>query len=126
MTTLALRPDIIAFLCDADFRRLSNTDIWTHRDGRPFSREEQARVFEATRAELEEVRMQLTRYRNHLQEAVDAPETLQRFLAPFMQQLTEKNLGNAVELMSKDEYTEFERLLGLIAKPARPFTASTF
>ncbi|MCZ4123941.1 hypothetical protein [Streptomyces sp. H39-S7] len=70
--------------------------------------------------------MQHTRYRNYLQEAVDAPETLQRFLAPFMQQLTEKNLGNAVELMSKDEYTEFERLLGLVAEPVRPFTANTF
>ncbi|MFC5034326.1 hypothetical protein G3I60_16125 [Streptomyces sp. SID13666] len=126
MTTPTPRPDIIALLCSADFIRLSNTDIWTHRDGRPFSREEQARVLEATRAEREEVRMQHTRYRNYLQEAVDAPETLQRFLAPFMQQLTEKNLGNAVELMSKDEYTEFERLLGFVAEPVRPFTANTF
>ncbi|MCZ4096089.1 hypothetical protein [Streptomyces sp. H39-C1] len=70
--------------------------------------------------------MQLTRYRNYVQEAVHAPETLQRFLAPFMEQLTEKNLGNAVELMSKDEYTEFERLLALIVEPACPFTANTF
>ncbi|MDF9814181.1 hypothetical protein [Streptomyces sp. SPB162] len=126
MTTPTPRPDIIALLCSADFTRLSDTGIWTHRDGRPFSREEQARVLEATRAEREEVGMQLTRYRNYVQEAVNAPETLQRFLAPFMQQLTQKNLGNAVELMSKDDYTEFERLLALIVEPPCPFTANTF
>lgn len=56
MTTSALRFDIIALLCDADFRCRSDTNTWTHRDSRPFSREEQAHVFEATRAELEEVR----------------------------------------------------------------------
>ncbi|MFC9293051.1 hypothetical protein ACFTWH_01035 [Streptomyces sp. NPDC057011] len=57
---------------------------------------------------------------------VVAPEALQQFLAPFMEQLTTKNLGNAVELMTEGERVEFERLLGLMIEPPRRFTAYTF
>ncbi|WP_258177258.1 hypothetical protein [Streptomyces solincola] len=46
------RPDIVALLCDADFKRRRDTNTWTHRDGRPFSKEEQALAFTATRVEL--------------------------------------------------------------------------
>ncbi|MET9655611.1 hypothetical protein [Streptomyces sp. NPDC006510] len=51
---------------------------------------------------------------------------MNRFLAPFMKQLTEKNLGNAVGLMSKDERAEFNRLFALADERVRPFTANTF
>ncbi|MEU6978146.1 hypothetical protein [Streptomyces sp. NPDC046371] len=43
-----------------------------------------------------------------------------------MEQLEEKNIGNAHEIMTKDERIEFDRLLGLMIKPARPFTAYAF
>ncbi|WP_433546518.1 hypothetical protein ACQPZG_16535 [Streptomyces sp. CA-294286] len=126
MTTPAFRPDIIALLCDADFKHRADTNTWSHRDGRPFSKEEQVHVFTATRAEFEEFDVQFTRYRQYLQGKEGAPEALQLFLAPFMQQLTEKTLGNAIPLMSEEERTEFDRLLALIAEPPRPFTANTF
>ncbi|WP_258177257.1 hypothetical protein [Streptomyces solincola] len=56
----------------------------------------------------------------------EAPEALQHFLAPFMEQLTEKTLGNAVQLMNEDDRTEFDRLLRLVADPVRPFAPYAF
>ncbi|MFE0219691.1 hypothetical protein ACFW0U_02230 [Streptomyces albidoflavus] len=125
-TEIRPRRDIVALLCDADFKRRRDTNTWTLRDGRPFSKEEQALVFRATRVELEEVSEQLARYREYQRTMDEAPEALQRFLAPFMEQLTEKNLGNAVQLMSEDDRTEFDRLLRLTLDPVRPFTRNTF
>ncbi|WP_267888946.1 MULTISPECIES: hypothetical protein [Streptomyces] len=43
-----------------------------------------------------------------------------------MEQLDEKNLGNAHELMTEDERAEFNRLLGLMIDPVRPFTPYAF
>ncbi|MEW1550201.1 hypothetical protein [Streptomyces tsukubensis] len=125
-TEIRPRPDIVALLCDADFKRWRETNTWTHRDGRPFSKGEQALVFRATRVELEEVSEQLARYREYLRTVEEVPEALQRFLAPFMEQLTEKNLGNAVQLMNEDDRTEFDRLLGLVIDPVRPFAPYAF
>ncbi|MEH0545429.1 hypothetical protein QA802_20840 [Streptomyces sp. B21-105] len=85
------RPDIVALLCDADFKRRPDTNAYSHRDGRPFSKEEQALAFTATRVELEEVSEQLTRYREYRRTWKEAPEAFQCFLAPF-KQLTEKTL----------------------------------
>ncbi|MFF4420385.1 hypothetical protein ACFY04_06265 [Streptomyces sp. NPDC001549] len=56
----------------------------------------------------------------------EVPEAFQRFLAPFMEQLTGKTLGNAVEFMTEDERAELERLLGLIIEPPRSFAPYTF
>ncbi|WP_374775003.1 hypothetical protein OG756_20910 [Streptomyces sp. NBC_01310] len=56
----------------------------------------------------------------------EAPEALQRFLALFMEQLTRKTLGNAVELMTEDERAELERLLGLMIEPPRSFAPYSF
>ncbi|MEU2429024.1 hypothetical protein ABZ611_05795 [Streptomyces sp. NPDC007861] len=120
------RPGIVALLCDADFKYRPDTNTWTHRDGRPFSKEEQALAFRATRVELEEVNEQFARYREYLRATEEAPEAIQSFLAPFMEQLTQKTLGNAVQLMSKDERTEFDRLLRLVIEPVRPFAPYTF
>lgn len=126
MTAPSSRPDIIALLADADFKYRADTNTWSHRDGRPFSKEEHAYALTATRDEFLDFDAQFKRFVQYRQEWDDAPEALQRFLAPFMQQLTVKNLGNAHELMSEDDRTEFNRLLGLIAEPPRPFTANTF
>ncbi|MEW2191160.1 hypothetical protein [Streptomyces microflavus] len=119
-------PWIFALLCDSNFKRRDDTGTWSHRDGRPFSKEEQALAGRATRAELEELRAQHKRYLKYVQAIHDSPEVLHGFLAPFMEQLTKKNLGNAVELMSKDERAEFNRLLALVDEPIRPFTPYTF
>ncbi|MFH8472507.1 hypothetical protein [Streptomyces sp. NPDC018000] len=121
-----INPYVFALLCDSDFKRRDDTGTWSHRDGRPFSKEEQALAGRATLAEFEELSAQLTRYRKYVQAIHDAPEVMNRFLAPFMKQLTEKNLGNAVGLMSKDERAEFNRLFALADERVRPFIANTF
>ncbi|GGW02092.1 hypothetical protein GCM10010230_34350 [Streptomyces narbonensis] len=120
------RPEIVALLCDANFKLFLETGTWSHRDGRPFTEEERSLVFRATRADLEELKAQHSRYLEYVQAYEEAPEAIQRFLAPFMEQLDEKNLGNAHALMTEDERTEFDRLLGLMIEPARPFTPYAF
>ncbi|MFI9746424.1 hypothetical protein [Streptomyces sp. NPDC052494] len=120
------RPEIVALLCDANFKHFLETGTWSHRDGRPFTEEERTLIFKAKRADLEELKAQHSRYLEYLRTYDEAPETIQCFLAPFMEQLEEKNLGNAHELMTEDERTEFNRLLGLMIEPARPFTPYTF
>ncbi|TXS17249.1 MULTISPECIES: hypothetical protein [unclassified Streptomyces] len=126
MTNPDFNPWIFALLCDSDFQPRKDTGTWSHRDGRPFSKEEQALADSATRAEVEELSAQHTRYKKYVHEICDAPDVTQRFLAPFMEQLTEKKLGNAVELMSEDEVAEFNRLLALADEPIRPFTPYAF
>ncbi|MCT9009383.1 hypothetical protein [Streptomyces rhizosphaerihabitans] len=101
MTQPSSRPDIIALLADADFKYRADTNTWSHRDGRPFSKKEQVRVLGATRDEFFDFDAQFKRFVKYRQEWADAPEALQGFLASFMQQLTMKNLGNAHELMSE-------------------------
>ncbi|MFF3843088.1 hypothetical protein [Streptomyces sp. NPDC001930] len=120
------RPEIVALLCDANFKHFLESGTWSHRDGRPFTKEERSLVFKATPADLEELQAQHSRYLEYVQTHEEAPEAIQRFLAPFMERLDEKNLGSAHELMTEDERSEFDRLLGLMLKPARPFTAYTF
>ncbi|AEW95264.1 MULTISPECIES: hypothetical protein [Streptomycetaceae] len=120
------RPNVVRLLCDADYELRRETRTWVHRDGRPFSKEEQALVSSATRAEFEEIQEQFTRYREYRRMVDDAPEALRRFLAPFMAQLTEKDLGNAHELMNEDERTEFDRLLKLTMAPFRSFAPYAF
>jgi aminopeptidase N len=125
MPTTQARPEIVVLLCDADIKRKRETNTWNHLDGRPFSKEEQALVLSATRVEFEEIREQFERYREYRRSMDEAPEALQRFLAPFMEQLTRKTLGNAVELMNEGERAEFDRLLRLASEPVRSFTPYT-
>ncbi|MFI8386100.1 hypothetical protein [Streptomyces sp. NPDC085540] len=121
-----IRPHIVALLCDSHLKYRRDTNTWPHRDGRPFTMEEQATAFSATRAEFDEFAAQHTRYMEYLRMKTEAPEALQRFLAPFMDQLTTKTLGNAVELMDKDDRAELDRLLTVETEPARRFTPYTF
>ncbi|MGA4858330.1 hypothetical protein ACPCAB_16975 [Streptomyces koyangensis] len=126
MPQTEIRPEIVALLCDADFKHFRETGTWSHRDGRPCGKEERDLIFQATRADLEELKGQHSRYLEYVQTHQEAPEAIQRFLAPFMEQLEEKNLGDAHALMTDEERTEFNRLLGLMIEPARPFTPYVF
>ena len=119
------RPEIVVLLCDADFKRRRETNTWHHLDGRPFSKEEQSLVRRATRAEFEEIESQLKRHRDYRRTMDEAPDALEQFLAPFMERLAEKKLGNSVELMN-DDRAELDHLLGLIVEPVRPFAPYAF
>ncbi|MFI9580420.1 hypothetical protein ACIHCQ_00875 [Streptomyces sp. NPDC052236] len=92
-----INPYVFALLYDSDFKRRDDTGTWSHLDGRPFSKEEQALAFRATLAEFEELSAQFTRYRNYTQ-----------------------------GLTSKDEQAEFDRPFALADERVRPFTANTF
>ncbi|MFJ2215035.1 hypothetical protein ACIQVO_31735 [Streptomyces sp. NPDC101062] len=126
MPPIDIRPHIVALLCDSDFKRRPDTRTWSHRDGRPFTKEEQATALSATRYEFEEFHAQYTRYLEYLRKGEEAPDALQLFLAPFFERLTKKTLGNAVELMTKDDRVELDRLLGCVDNPVLPFTAYAF
>ncbi|MHB9759901.1 hypothetical protein ACYBSK_36505 [Streptomyces sp. BYX5S] len=124
--TTESRPQIVALLCDADFQKRPDTGTWSHRDGRPFTQQEQDTAFTATRTDMEEAREQFARYHDYLQTKADAPAALDNFLAPFWEQLHKKTLGNAVKLMNKAEVAELNRRLAAVNEPLRPFTPYTF
>ncbi|MFI6473989.1 hypothetical protein ACIBL5_27435 [Streptomyces sp. NPDC050516] len=126
MPDIEPRLHIVVLLRDTDFKFRSDTNTWSHLDGRPFTKEEQAIAHTATRADLGEVLDQLARYKEYRRTKNEAPEALNRFLAPFMDQLIRKTLGNAVKIMTKDDRAELDRLLGAVAEPVRPFTPYTF
>lgn len=126
MPETEIRPAVVALLCDSNFKYRRDTKTWSHIDGRPFTKDEQATALDATRAEFEEFAAQHTRYMKYRRTTEEAPEAFQQFLAPFMERLTTKNLGNAVELMTKDERAEFDRLFALMIERPRRFTAYTF
>ncbi|WP_405544280.1 hypothetical protein OG590_17900 [Streptomyces goshikiensis] len=126
MPETEIRPAVVALLCDSDFKFRRDTNTWSHIDGRPFTKEEQATALNATRAEFEDFAAQHTRYMEYLRTKEQAPEALQQFLAPFMDQLSTKTLGNAVELMTEAERAQLDQLLGRMTEPPRRFTASTF
>ncbi|MCY0933050.1 hypothetical protein [Streptomyces sp. H34-S4] len=126
MPETEIRPAVVALLCDSDFKFRRDTNTWSHIDGRPFTKEEQATALNATRAEFEDFAAQHTRYMEYLRTKEQAPEALQQFLAPFMDQLSTKTLGNAVELMTEAERAQLDQLLGRMIEPPRRFTAYTF
>ncbi|MEV3932746.1 hypothetical protein ACGFR6_30945 [Streptomyces sp. NPDC048567] len=74
-------PWIFALLCDSDFQSRKDTGTWSHRDGRPFSKEEQALADSAPRTEVVQLSTQHTRYMKYVHEICDAPDVTQRFLA---------------------------------------------
>ncbi|MFF8386108.1 hypothetical protein ACF053_21000 [Streptomyces kanasensis] len=55
------RPEIVALLCDANFQHFRETGSWSHRDGRSLTQEERTLIFQATRADLEELKIQHSR-----------------------------------------------------------------
>ncbi|MBU6530961.1 hypothetical protein HFP71_17230 [Streptomyces sp. ARC32] len=126
MPTTQARPEVVVLLCDADYKRLRETKRWYHLDGRPFSEEERERAENADPVELEEMRSQSVRYQAYVRTVMDAPADLERFLAPFMERLSVKTLGNAVDLMNDDERAELNRHLARIVKPVRRFAPYTF
>ncbi|MEV7532909.1 hypothetical protein ACIQNV_30260 [Streptomyces hydrogenans] len=44
------RPEIVALLCDAEFKQFHETGTWSHRDGSSFTTQERDLIFQATPA----------------------------------------------------------------------------
>ncbi|WP_241662358.1 MULTISPECIES: hypothetical protein [unclassified Streptomyces] len=120
------RRHVVAQLVGAYFQYHFGTTAWHHHDGGPYTEKEQAAALAPTTAEVEEAQEQIDRYHAYLQTWLEAPEALDRFLAPFMEQLDEKSLGNAIDIMNMDEQVELQRLINAAAEPVRPFTPYAF
>ncbi|MFF9321664.1 hypothetical protein ACF1BP_35495 [Streptomyces sp. NPDC014735] len=121
---IAPRRHAIALLCAAYYKPDSDTVF--HHDETPFTPEEQAAVRSATHDEIEEAARQQDRYVEYVHAWLDAPDALDDFLAPFLDRLPEASVGNAVDIMNKDERAEFQRLLDAVTEPFRPFAPNTF
>lgn len=120
------RRHVVAQLAGAYFKYHFGTNTWHHRDGGPFTKKEQAAALAPTTDEVEEAREQIDRYHAYLQTWLEAPEALDRFLAPFMEQLAEKSFGSAIDIMNLDERAVLQRLVNAAAEPVRPFTPYAF
>ncbi|MDQ0750207.1 hypothetical protein QF034_004438 [Streptomyces africanus] len=117
-------PHVVILLCDLHYDY--SCDGWFHLDGRPITEEEHSIAHEATLEEIREADAQTLRYHEYLHSWYEAPEILDRFLEPFLEQLEEKTFGNAIDSMDLDERAKLEQLIGAVTEPLRPFTAYTF
>jgi hypothetical protein len=125
-TRTRARTEVLTRVRDAAVKQRPDPRTWSHLDGRPFSKGELDLVSSAADSELEDLHGQIARYQEYRRAKEEAPEAITRFLAPFSEQLTEKNLSNALSLMNQEERAEFNRLLDLLLEPLRPFTLNTF
>ncbi|MYR58561.1 hypothetical protein GTY54_20745 [Streptomyces sp. SID625] len=92
----------------------------------PFTDAEQDAALAPTTEEVKEANEQIDRYHEYLQTWLEAPEVLDRFLDPFLNQLDEKSFGNAIDIMNKNERLKLQRLVNAVTEPVRPFTPYTF
>jgi hypothetical protein len=120
------RRHVVAQLCGAYFKYHFGTKTWSHHDGGPFTKAEQASALAPTIDEVKEAKEQIGRYHEYLQTWLEAPEVLDRFLTPFLDQLDEKSFGTAIDIMNKNERLKLQRLVNAAAEPVRPFTPYAF
>ncbi|MEU8972572.1 hypothetical protein AB0D11_25415 [Streptomyces monashensis] len=120
------RRHVVAQLSGAYFKYHFSTKTWFHHDGGPFTKAEQAAALAPTINEVKEANEQMGRYHAYLQTWLEAPEVLDRFLAPFLDQLDEKSFGNAIDIMNRNEQLELQRLVNAATEPVRPFTPYAF
>ncbi|MEV7145917.1 hypothetical protein AB0O05_05400 [Streptomyces sp. NPDC093084] len=102
---------IIDLMCDTDFTYRPDTNTWSHRDGRPFTQDEQYTVEQVTQRQPMEAGWHLAHYLEYRRGMNKAQRELNRFLDPFVERLIEKHLSAIVEDMTATEQDELERLL---------------
>ncbi|MGW7082252.1 hypothetical protein ACWGH2_01970 [Streptomyces sp. NPDC054871] len=117
---------VVAQLCGAHFKYRFGTKTWFHHDGGPFTRAEQAAALAPTTDEVKEAKKQVDRYDRYLQDWLETPEVLDRFLSPFLDGLDEKSFGDAVGIMNEDELATLRRLIDAAAEPVSPFAPYAF
>ncbi|WP_333766487.1 hypothetical protein [Streptomyces sp. IBSBF 2435] len=111
-----IRLDVVTLLCDADFRRLPDTNRWSHLDGRPFTKAEQTLAFSATREEFEIAADQINREFDYRREYEEAVEALPQLLLPYFAQLPDSStVSDVLPLMSDQDRAEYNRLRDILA-----------
>ncbi|PYC86609.1 hypothetical protein C7C46_05730 [Streptomyces tateyamensis] len=116
MPQSAIRHNVIALLLDADYTVRPDTNTWSLLNGgRPFTKAEQAAAESVTPQEIEVLVALSNRKVAAELERGDFVEALGAFLMRYWAQLPAGAiLGDAVAIMTKDGYDEFEHLLGLV------------
>ncbi|WP_411574224.1 hypothetical protein [Streptomyces fradiae] len=116
MPKTAIRPEIVALLLDADFKVRPDTNTWSHRDGRPFTQDEQATALDATYAELEAVSAESTRQVAAAREQDEAVEALTDLLLSYFSRHPGVHVvGDLLPHMTPEDHAEYERLCAIAA-----------
>ncbi|GHI86539.1 hypothetical protein [Streptomyces xanthophaeus] len=116
MPETELRIEIIALLLDADFKLRPDTNTWSHSDGRPFTRAEQATTFQATRAELEATAALSARNAAAVLEQGNAVEALTELVLSYFAQHPEARMVmDVLPHMTEEDRAEYERLCAIAA-----------
>ncbi|MFG2629703.1 hypothetical protein [Streptomyces sp. NPDC048473] len=116
MSQPAIRLDVITLICDSNFKYRTETNTWSHREGRPFTKEEQKTALSCTRYEFEIAAAQIKREIAYRRERAELPDTLYALLSPYFAQLpTGSTVSDVEPLMTDEDRTEYERLRDLVA-----------
>lgn len=116
MAQPAIRLDVITLICDTNFKYRTDTNTWSHRDGRPFTKAEQETAHSCTRDEFEIAVAQIKREIAYRRERAELPDALIALLSPYFAQLpTGSTVSDTVPLMTDVDRAEYERLRGLVA-----------
>lgn len=116
MPAKALRPHIIALLMDANFKRRPDTGTWSHLDGRPFTKEEQAAALDATRYEFEAAVEEFKRYAAAVRAQDDAVAELTDLLLHYFTKHPEaKVVDELIPHMTDEDLRTFKRLSPIAA-----------
>lgn len=116
MPETELRIEVIALLMDSDFKIRPDTNTWSHRDGRPFTRAEQATALQATHAELEATAALRARNTAAALEQGTAVEALTELLLSYFARHPEARMVmDVLPLMTEEDRAEYERLCAIAA-----------
>ncbi|MEU8838062.1 hypothetical protein AB0D97_02875 [Streptomyces roseus] len=116
MPETELRIEIIALLLDSDFKLRPDTNTWSHSDGRPFTRAEQATAFQATRSELETMAALSARNAAAVREQDNAVEALTELLLSYFARHPEARMVmDVLPHMAEEDRAEYERLCAIAA-----------
>ncbi|MFE9792339.1 hypothetical protein ACFYRL_11410 [Streptomyces goshikiensis] len=116
MPETELRIEIIALLLDSDFKLRPDTNTWSHSDGRPFTRAEQATAFQATRSELEAMAALSARNAAAVREQDNAVAALTELLLSYFARHPEARMVmDVLPHMAEEDRTEYERLCAIAA-----------
>ncbi|MFD5563825.1 hypothetical protein [Kitasatospora griseola] len=110
------RTDVMDLLFDADFKYRPDTNTWSHIDGRPFTKKEQATALSASREEFETFCWLWDRKVERDREIGDATQAIVALLHRYFAVLpTESVAADAAAIMTEQDRTEYERLLDIVA-----------
>ena len=112
-----IRPDVVTLLLDTDLPAYTANRIWTHHDGRPFTKQEQNLANSCTPQELEAVsaQMQLQVEFEEEQEAA-APRALDDLLNKYYGHLPDcSRIHDPASAMTDEDRAQYRSLLETIA-----------